>query len=152
MEHSSQDTMQSLAFQSQGGEFGSSGHRITMSERTVKAGATMFFGAPANPMPEIIADAISQVVAQVPGIVEAHLPQCFIEGDHEARQVLVIGVQSRGEIPQIAQALMGKLQLVFPPAEFIDILPFESGAVPAAIRQAGCRIFARERKAWWKIW
>ena len=123
-----------------------------MSERTLRAGTDMFFGAPAKPMPEIMADAISQVVAQVPGIVEAHLPQCFIEGDKEARQVLVIGVQSRGEIPQIAQALMGKLQLVFPPGQFIDILPFETGAVPAGVRQAGCQIFVGERKAWWKIW
>ena len=112
----------------------------------------MFFGKPAKPMPEIMADAISQVVAQVPGIIEAHLPQCFIEGDQEARQVLVVGVQRQNEIPQIAEALMGKLQLVFPPGQFIDILPFESGAVPAGVRQAGCQIFAAEKKAWWKIW
>ena len=112
----------------------------------------MYFGAPAKPMPEIMVDAISQVVAQVPGIVEAHLPQCFVEGDKEARQVLVISVHRRGDIPQIAQALMGKLQLVFPPGQFIDILPFESGAVPQGVRQAGCQIFAGEKKAWWKIW
>ncbi|MGC3956461.1 MAG: enhanced serine sensitivity protein SseB C-terminal domain-containing protein [Verrucomicrobiota bacterium] len=123
-----------------------------MSERTLTAGTSMFFGKPAKPMPEIMADAISQVVAQVPGIIEAHLPQCFIEGDKEARQVLVIGVQRRGEIPQIAEALMGKLQLVFPPGQFIDILPFESSAVPAGVRQAGCQIFVAEKKAWWKIW
>jgi hypothetical protein len=80
------------------------------------------------------------------------LPQCFIEGDKEARQVLVVGVQRRSEIPQIADALMGKLQLVFPPGQFIDVLPFESGAVPAGVRQAGCQIFAADKKAWWKIW
>jgi len=123
-----------------------------MSERTLKAGTNMLFGKPAKPMPEIMADAISQVVAQVPGIVEAHLPQCFIEGDTEARQVLVIGVQRRGDISQIAQALMGKLQLVLPPGQFIDLLPFESGAVPAGVRQAGCQIFAAEKKTWWKVW
>jgi hypothetical protein len=123
-----------------------------MSERTLKAGTNMHFGAPAKPMPEIMADAISQVVAQVSGIVEAHLPQCFIEGDKEARQVLVIGVQRRGEIPRIAQELMGKLQLAFPPGQFIDILPFESGAVPSSVRQAGCQIFAADKKPWWKIW
>ena len=123
-----------------------------MSERKLKAGTSMLCGKPAEPMPRIMADAISQVVAQEPGIVEAHLPQCFIEGDQEARQVLVIGVRSRSEIPRIAQALMGKLQLVFPPGQFIDILPFESGGVPGGVRQAGCQIFAGEKKAWWKIW
>src|SRR4051812_47730556 len=98
-----------------------------MSERELKKGTKIYWGAPAKPMPEIMADAISQVVAQVPGIVEAHLPQCFIEGDKEARQVLVVGVHSRAEIPQIAQQLMGKLQLLFAPGQFIDVMPFESG-------------------------
>jgi hypothetical protein len=123
-----------------------------MSQRERNAGTNMYFGAPAKPMPEIMTDAISQVIAQVPGIVEAHLPQCFIEGDKEARQVLVIGVQRRSEIPQIAETLMGKLQLVFAPGQFIDILPFESGTIPAGVRQAGCQVFAADKKAWWKIW
>jgi hypothetical protein len=123
-----------------------------MSERIVKQGTAMYFGAPARPMPEIMADAISQVVAQVSGIAEAHLPQCFIEGDKEARQVLVVGVQRRSEIPKVAEALMAKLQLVFAPGQFIDILPFESAAVPDGVRQAGCQIFAVQKKAWWKIW
>jgi hypothetical protein len=123
-----------------------------MSERAIKGGTKMFFGAPAKPMPEIMAHAISQVIAQVPGIVEAHLPQCFIEGDAEARQVLVVGVQNRSEIPQIAQQVMAKLRLVFPPGQFIDILPFESGSLPPGVRQAGCQILIREKKAWWKVW
>ena len=123
-----------------------------MSERVIKAGTTIIWGAPAKPMPEVMKDAISQVVAQVPGIIEAHLPQCFIQGEKEARQVLVVGVQTRSEIPRIAQALMGKLQLVFPPGQFIDILPFESGSVPAQVRQAGCQIFAGEKKSWWQLW
>jgi hypothetical protein len=123
-----------------------------MSERTFKAGTQMFFGAPAKPMPKTMADAISQAVARVPGIIEAHLPQCFIEGDNEARQILVIGVKNRSEIPQIAQDLSEKLQLIFPPGDFIDILPFETGAVPAGVRQAGCQIFVGKKKAWWKVW
>jgi len=123
-----------------------------MSERTIKKGTTVYFGAPAHPMPKTRADAIAQAVAQVPGIVEAHLPQCFIEGDEEARQILVVGVLKRGEISQIAQALTDKFQLIFEPGQSIDILPFEAGAVPAGVRQAGCQIFAAEKKAWWKLW
>jgi len=56
-----------------------------MSERQVDAGKSMFFGIPASPMPEIMADAISQVVAQICGIREAYLPQCYIQGDELAR-------------------------------------------------------------------
>ncbi len=112
----------------------------------------MYFGAPAKPMPESKSHAISQVVAQVPGIVEAHLPQCFVEGDKEARQVLVLGVQRRDEIPRIAPEVMGRLQGLFPSGEFIDILPFESRAIPHGVREARCQIFLAEKKAWWKIW
>jgi hypothetical protein len=127
-------------------------HRANVSQRTIKEGTNLYFGAPAKPMPTSMADAITKVVAQVPGIVEAHLPQCFIEGDKEARQVLVVGVQRRSEIPQIAEALMGKIQLLFPPGQFIDILPFESGAVPQGVRKANCQIFQAPKNAWWKFW
>jgi len=106
----------------------------------------MYWGTPAKPMPEIMADAILQVVAQVPGIHEAHLPQCFIEGDKEARQVLAISVQSRNEIPRIAKELKGKLQLVFPLGQIIEILLFETGSMPSGVRQAGCQIFTGEKK------
>src|SRR4051794_6964446 len=124
-----------------------------MSERTINAGTSLFFGAPAKPMPGILADGIALVVAQVPGIVEAHLPQCFIEGDAEARQVLVIVVQRRGDISQIADALMAKLRLLFAAGQFIDIIPFQNGDVPKGVRQAGCQIFAAEKKRpWWKLW
>jgi hypothetical protein len=128
---------------------------VSVSERTLKAATKMYFGAPAKPMPEIMAGGIRQVVAQVPGILEAHLPQCFMEGDKDARQVLVVGVERHGEIARIAQDLMGKLQLLFAPGQFIDILPFESGAVPPGVRQAGCQIFkaeAPDKKSWWRIW
>lgn len=123
-----------------------------MSERTINAGTSLFFGTPAKPMPEILADGIALVVAQVPGIVEAHLPQCFMEGDEEARQVLVIVVQRRGDIPQIANALMAKLRLLFAEGQFIDIIPFADGDVPKGVRQAGCQIFAAAKKPWWKLW
>ena len=43
-------------------------------ERQIRADSLLFFGVPADPMPEIMADAIGQVVAEVPGIVEAYLP------------------------------------------------------------------------------
>ncbi|HEX7965373.1 MAG TPA: enhanced serine sensitivity protein SseB C-terminal domain-containing protein [Gammaproteobacteria bacterium] len=123
-----------------------------MSERILNAGTKLHFGAPANPMPEVMADAISQVVAQVPGILEAHLPQCFIEGDTEARQMLVVGVSKRNEIPTIMNDLMPKLQFVFPAGQFIDILPFEHGAIPHGVRQASCQIFGKAKKPWWKLW
>ncbi len=125
------------------------------SEREIKAGGLMFFGVPADPMPEIMADAIGQVVAQVPGIVEAYLPQCFIEGDDEARQVLVLGVESKNRIPAIMEDLMSKMELAMPSHEFIDMLPFSSAEMPSESRVAECRIWGGQpttKKPWWKIW
>ena len=125
-----------------------------MSERTIKAGTTIIFGAPANPMPEIMRDGIAQVVGQVPGVIEAHLPQCFIEGDTDARQVLVISVRSRKEVPHVAEELMGKLKLLFAPGQFIDIIPYV-GAPPESVREARCQIFVSstlEQKPWWRFW
>lgn len=127
------------------------------SERQLSAGTTMFFGVPTNPMPEIMADAIGQVVAQVPGIVEAYLPQCYIQDEEEARQVLVLGVQSKGHIPEIMQDLMGKMELVMPPNQFIDMLPFSTLDLPPGARVAECQIFGgvdekQGQKPWWKIW
>jgi hypothetical protein len=126
-------------------------------ERQLKAGTTMVFGVPASPMPEIIVDAIGQVVAQVPGIVEAYLPQCFIEGDEEARQVLVLGVRSKDQIPHVMQILVEKMELVMPPNQFIDMLPFSTHDLPPEARVPDCRIFERvnsdgKAKPWWKFW
>jgi hypothetical protein len=128
---------------------------MNMNKRDLPQGTRLFFGAPANPMPEIISNGISQVVAQVPGIDEAHLPQCFIEGDKEARQVLVVGVHRKREIPGIAQQLTAKLQLLLPPGQIIDIFPFQSDSMPSGIREAGCPIFSgvkSSKKPWWKVW
>lgn len=125
------------------------------SERQIKSGTSMYFGVPADPMSEIMADAIGQVVAQVPGIVEAYLPQCFIEGDEEARQVLVLGVESKSQIPAIMQDLMSKMELVMPAHEFIDMLPFSTVDMPPGARVAECRIGGvqvKTKKPWWKLW
>jgi hypothetical protein len=122
-----------------------------MTERQLKAGIKMFFGVPAKPMPEIMGDAIAQVVAQVPGIREAYLPQCFIEGDTEARQVLVVGVDKRDSIPEIMQDLMGKMKLLLPEGVFMDIIPYPSSSMPQEAKVKECRIFVAE-KSWWKVW
>ena len=112
----------------------------------------MFFGEPAKPMPEVMADALGQVVAQVPGICEAYVPQTFIEGDTEARQVLVVGVEKKEMIPDIMQDLMGKMKLLLPAGAFMDILPYASSALPPGARVQKCRIFGTPKKPWWKLW
>lgn len=114
----------------------------------------MFFGAPAKPMADVMADALGQVVAQVPGICEAYIPQCFIEGDTEARQVLVVGVEKKEKIPEVMQDLMGKMKLLLSPGVFMDILPYPSTDLPDAARVARCHIYGSpmKTKPWWRFW
>jgi hypothetical protein len=123
-----------------------------MSERKIPAGTQMIFGVPAKPMPGIMADAIGQVVAQVPGIREAYLPQCYIQGDTEARQVLVVGVDNGREIAKIVDDLMSKMRLVLPENQFIDILPFPVSTMPGGARVAECKIHGSKPKPWWNVW
>ena len=127
-----------------------------MSERVISAGTTILFGEPASPMSQVWVDAIGQVVSQVPAIEEAYLPQCFIEGDTDARQVLVVGVRSKQEIPSAMHTLMEKMKLLLGEGQFIDILPFAVGYVPPAAQVVRC--FERPRtensreRRWWKFW
>lgn len=122
----------------------------------------MLLGVPANPMPQTRADAIGQAVAQVPGIVEAYLPLCYIKGDDEPRQVLVIGVQSEERIPAIMQDLMSKMDSVMPADQFIDILPFSTAHILPEARVEECRILGeaqeikpqepQPKRPWWRLW
>jgi hypothetical protein len=123
-----------------------------MEERQIAAGTAIYFGRPAKPMPEARASAIAAAVARVPGIVEAHLPQCYIEGDAGARQVLVVVVDLPQDIPRIAQAVLGELAAILPPGDSVDLLPFDRRSLPRGVREAGCRVFGEAKKPWWKLW
>lgn len=80
------------------------------------------------------------------------MPQCFIEGDAQARQVLVIGVRSKAEIPRIAEELMPGLNGAIGAGQHLDLLPFETSSIPQEVRAAGCEVFVASKKPWWKVW
>ena len=129
-----------------------------MMETTLPRGSKIYFGLSAVPMHEVMVDAIGQVVAQVPDIVEAYLPQCFILGDEEAKQVLVVGILQKNRIPHAMKNLMEQLALVLPKGQFIDVIPFSVDDMPLDARISECQILNRfdvfqERiKPWWKFW
>src|SRR5262249_8031388 len=109
-------------------------------------------GAPKEPMPEAIARAIAEAVAQVPGIFEAHLPERFTKSSQERQQVLVIALTEASEIPRIMQELTEKLQGALGPIGGIDVIPFPPGEMLDLVRKAGCQIFPTKKKPWWKLW
>ena len=121
-----------------------------MQERHLKEGTKIFFGPPSNPMPQIMVEAIGQVIAQVPGIVEAYLPQCFIAGDSEARQVLVVAIEPESNIPEIMKDLGTKMSVLLPRGQFIDMLPYTTKTLPESSRHVPC--YSKASKKWWKFW
>jgi hypothetical protein len=123
-----------------------------MDQRHIPAGTKLTFGAPTEPMHETRSTIISDVVATVPGLVEAHLPQCLIEGDTAPRQALVVVVRSKADIPNAARQIASGISKTVPSGLFLDILPFFEGSVPAGVRESGCQIFHANTKPWWKIW
>src|SRR5262249_16985810 len=119
------------------------------------SGIKILGGAPANPVREIMVDAIRQIVAQVPGTFEAYLPLCLIEGDQEARQVLLVGVDPRAAATEVMEDLGEKMKLLLPEREFIDIVPLPPSSpllALAATRVPSTLIFKRKRRPWWRIW
>jgi hypothetical protein len=115
-----------------------------MEERQIAAGTAVYFGRPAKPMPKERANAIAAAVARVPGIVEAHLPQCYIDGDEGARQVLVVVVDAPQDIPRAAQAIVCELAAILPPGDSVDLLPFDRRSLPRGVREASCCVFGEE--------
>ena len=114
------------------------------------------FGRPAKPMPSQKSEAIAKAISEVDGLLEAYLPQCYITGDAEARQILVIGVGTKEEIPKVAEGIMAGLKGVFSEGDFIDILPYTTLNLPSAIRDTKLCIFRNPALAisrpWWKFW
>jgi type III secretion system (T3SS) SseB-like protein len=111
-----------------------------MEKRSRGIGTRIFFRIPTSPMPESLSDAIGDAVELVAGIDEAYLPECYIAGEKEPRQFLVVSVDSTPDISEIVKHLAEKLRGVLPDGQFIDILPFSSSSMPAEARIPQCRI------------
>src|SRR5437870_4524678 len=94
-----------------------------MDPHAVKAGSQMLIGAPAIPMPAERSAAIGRLIASVPEIVEAHLPQCYIAG-HTPKSAQVLFVVFPKTILHSAMQKIGAgLTTILPAGEFLDMLP-----------------------------
>lgn len=85
---------------------------------------------------------IRRALMGIPGIVEAHLPQCYAKGlvDPSA-QVLVLVLDVEAVESTLVPTLRGRLRQVLPQGTFLDILPLHEDA-PAlqSVRAAGCTL------------
>ena len=89
---------------------------------------TLYIGPPANPLPPELQAKIAYAISGVPGIREAHLPQCYSKGlvDPSA-QILVLvlnpGVTPSNVMPQLQENMRTELRGT---GKFIDIFPLAS--------------------------
>lgn len=116
---------------------------MNMDPFRVKEGTAVFFGAPAKPLPRETSDAITRLVQSTAGIVEAHLPQCYVEGAPAAAQILVVVPDTGVELSALLQAIGVGLRGIMPREASLDVWPLAAGTpLMEAVREARCQIFA----------
>jgi len=87
-------------------------------------GTTLYIGPPANPLPPELQAKINFAVSGIPGIAEAHLPQCYSKGLFDpSAQILVLvlqnGVTAASVMPQVQENRRSAL----PTGRFLDVFP-----------------------------
>ena len=112
---------------------------------SIPPGSRVRTGAPAQPLEHAKVEAIAGVVAKTPGITEAHLPLCQIEGVMESPAlILVIAVGSLSASASLADDLQTGIRKVLALGEHLDVWPLAPGdPVLLAVRSAKCQIFTR---------
>lgn len=111
----------------------------------IPAGTSVYVGRPAKPMLASLADQISSGLADIPGILEAHVPQCYAKGliDPPAQilvLVLPLGMSADTVVPGVLQTL----RRILPRGTSMDVLPLDEKApVLSSIRGAGCQLSLR---------
>ena len=127
-----------------------------MEAREIEAGTRVLIGAPARPMPRAQSAAIAGLLKQVPGVVEAHLPQVYAPGAmDEPSQVLVVVLRPGADADATLHAINCDLARLLTEDSHLDILPVagDSGLLKG-VRAVGCQILGEPRgaKPWWKFW
>jgi hypothetical protein len=122
-----------------------------METRVIKETTQMLIGPPAEPMPRERMDALAQLVASLPGALEAHLPECLIVGGMEKpAQILAIVFESP-PLDSTLEALGDGLANILPAGEHLDMWPVApNDPTLMDIRRVGCEIYLRPGRSYWQ--
>ena len=125
---------------------------------SVPKGQQIFLGAPAEPMPDERAAQIVRLVASTPGILEAHLPQCFIPSSMESPAQVLFVVVAPGVAPSgIGEQLGQGLHAILPAGEHLDVVPLDpSHSLLPTTRGTGCALSVAPappaKRPRWRFW
>ncbi len=111
-------------------------------------------GAPAVPMPTERSAALGQLVASVPEVLEAHLPQCYAEGKMPKPAQVLFVVFAAGVSHSAMERIGAGLLKIVPPNEFLDMWPITLRSdLLETVRGCNCRIYTRPPKSpWWRFY
>jgi hypothetical protein len=111
----------------------------------IPAGSTVYSGKPANPLPRNIEQEISRGLSVIGGIVEAHLPMCYVrEIMPKPALVLVVVVDPVVELDSLMSKVGQTIRHALPKGTSLDIWPIEpKNSMLPLVRNAGCTLFAK---------
>jgi hypothetical protein len=127
-----------------------------MSSLPLPPGVPVLVGRPEVPLPEEISNAVAKAVVMVPGLAEAHLPQCFIRGVmKEPARVLAVVLTPDANHEETLTTLRKQLESVLPPERSFSVLTVSADSPTLEdVRNAECSILWTEhapklkRRAW----
>jgi hypothetical protein len=114
----------------------------------IPKGAKIYLGAPAKPLDEELVLRIAELAASFPTVVEAHLPQCWVENVMPSpAQILVLVLATDEGAPELANAVGEGISRLLPNSAHMDVwkLSINHDLMPA-VRKAGCGILGPDRK------
>jgi hypothetical protein len=117
----------------------------------IPEGTKVMLGAPTKPMDPSISDALGELTSSIKGIVEAHLPQCFVLGIMEKpAQILVVVIDQMIERKIVFEQIGQGLSRILPSGQSLDVWPMDKeNSLLGNVRAADCQIagsFAQSRK------
>jgi len=126
-------------------------------DTTLPSGTTLLIGPPTGAqLGAAERSALATVLADVTGLVEAHVPQITAAGSNAPpRQVLFLVLEDDVRADRVTPALEKQLREILPPGVVLDLLPLtQRHELLPAVRNAGSRIYAAPERprAWWRFW
>jgi len=115
----------------------------SVTELTIPAGTPVYLGAPASPMAASLVQSLADIVAPIPAVVEAHVPQCWAPSAmNAASQILVVVLdQERPAASESERHIREAVASVCAYGQHLDIwFVRPDHFFLDAIRRAGCRI------------
>jgi hypothetical protein len=108
----------------------------------IPEGAKVLFNRPPRPLPGYLVRCIASLIATVPGVTEAHLPQCFVaEVMTGPTQLLVLVVAAEANEREVVAAVEVGLKVFMRAEHHLEIcaMPTTSRMLEA-VRNVGCGI------------